>query len=224
MGEQPPRDGDDIWSDVLEQVAQALGDVNLGEGGTRDALIDGVRQALDGLDSTIDLDIEVVTDGSTEPQVSIVEGGRSDADPITPGEKPDLRVADLPEDGSTDDVELDALRAARKVFSKVKVLRMPGRAVQDAIPGLGQAGWIQVSGGGDTIAAWQTVYQGTRARLYRVGCTQGSLDIILDGAAVQRLSAGQSIDIEGCLVRVSAVDETSGRGGYAWVDAPEGEE
>jgi hypothetical protein len=57
-----------------------------------------------------------------------------------------------------------------------------------------------------------------------VGCTQGSLDIILDGAAVQRLSAGQSIDIEGCLVRVSAVDETSGRGGYAWVDAPEGEE
>ena len=41
---------------------------------------------------------------------------------------------------------------------------------------------------------------------------------------MQRLSAGQSIDIEGCLVRVSAVDETSGRGGYAWVDAPEGEE
>ena len=114
MGEQPPRDGDDIWSDVLEQVAQALGDVDLGEDGTRDALIDGVRQALDGLDSTIDLDIEVVTDGATEPQVSIVEGGRSDADPITPGEKPDLRVADLPEDGSTDDVELDALRAARR--------------------------------------------------------------------------------------------------------------
>lgn len=231
MSEQPPRDGDDIWSEVMDQVADALGEVDLGEDGTRDALLEGVRQALEGMGGTIDMDIQVVTDSAgpaepEDPSVSVVEGGRADADPRTPGDKPDLRVADLPEDGFTDEVETADPFLVKPVVTQVKVLRTPPRptAHAEAIPGLGQAGWIQVAGGGGAQSSWQTLYQGTRPRLYRIGCTQGSLDVTLDGAQVERLQAGQSIDVEGTMVRVSAVDETSGRGGYSWISAPEGEE
>lgn len=227
MSEQPPRDGDDVWSEVLDQVADALDEADLGDGATREALLDGVRQALEGVGGTIDMDIEVVTEaGEPDPSVSVVEGGRTDTDPRTPGDKPNLRVADLPEDGFTDETEPDDPMRVRPVVTQVKVLRTPPRttASSDAIPGLGQAGWIQVAGGAGAEAAWQTLYKGACARLYRVGCTQGSLDVTLDGAQVERLRAGQSIDVEGCLVRVSAVDESSGRGGYAWISAPEGEE
>lgn len=234
MSGKPPRDGDDIWSEVMDQVADALGEVSLDSDGTRDALLEGVRQALEGMGSTIDLDIQVVTEGVDtsdveDPSVSVMEGGRTDTDPRTPGDKPDLRVADLPEDGFTEETEpvdpVDAMQGS-PVVTQVKVLRTPPRrtAHSEAIPGLGQAGWIQVASGGGAQGAWQTLYQGQRARLYRIGCTQGLLDVTVDGAPVERLRAGQSVDVEGCLVRVSAVDETSGRGGYAWISAPEAEE
>ncbi len=227
MAERPPKDGDDIWSEVLEQVSDALDAADLGEGSTRDALLDGVRQALEGVGTTLDLELEVLTQAmaqESDPSVALVEGGRSDADPRTPGEKPDLRVADL-QDLETDHGEKDT-GSVRPILTQVKVLQTPPRITThaEAVPGLGQAGWIQVSGVGGADAAWQTLYQGSRSRLYRIGCTQGLLDITLEGAQIERLRAGQSIDVEGCLVRVSAVDEGSGRGGYAWINAPEREE
>jgi hypothetical protein len=113
----------------------------------------------------------------------------------------------------------------RPVLTQVKMLRTARHTARsEIIPGLGKAGWIQVAGGGGVHAAWQTLYQGRVPRLYRIGCTQGSMDVTLDGDQVERLVAGQAIDVEGCLVRVCAVDEGSGRGGYAWISGPEGEE
>lgn len=229
MSDEPPREGEDIWADVIDQVSDALVDADLGDNATRDALLDGVRQALEGMSGPMDMDIEVVTDVTgpeSDPSVSVVEGGRSDADPRTPGDKPNLRVADLPKDPLTDETQGEDALQAQPVVTKVKVLRTLPRSTahSSAVPGLGQAGWIQVAGGSGAEAAWQTLYQGTRARLYRIGCTQGTLDVTLDGEQVERLRAGQSIDVDGCIVRVSAVDELTGRGGYAWISAPEGEE
>ena len=234
MSDRPPTDGDDLWSEVLDQVADALTDADLGDPGTRDALLQGVRDALEGMGGAIDMDIQVVTEGVTmDPDsdseggaVSVVEGGRSEADPRTPGEKPDLRVADLPGDGHTDEVPMDASEPAGPVLTQVKVLRtgLRGSARSESIPGLGQAGWIQVAGNGGPDGAWQTLYKGERSRLYRIGCTQGSLDVTVEGESIERLRAGQSIDVQGTLVRVSAVDDGSGRGGYAWISQPEGEE
>ncbi len=224
MSKRPPRDGDEIWSEVLDQVSDALDAADLGDLTTRDALLDGVRQALEGVGTTLDMELEIMTADEPDASVSVVEGGRAEADPRTPGEKPNLRVADLT-DEETDHGD-DAADVTRPVVTQVKVLRTPPRVAThaEAVPGLGQAGWIQVTAGGGAEASWQTLYQGKRPRLYRIGCTQGTLDITLDGAQVERLRAGQSIDVEGSLVRVSAVEEGSGRGGYAWISAPEGEE
>jgi len=239
MSERPPRDGDDLWSDVIDQVSDALDEADVKDGTTRDALLDGVRQALESMGSTLDMEVELVTDGDLiagaeliiendamepDPTVSVMEGGRADADPRTPGDKPDLRVADLPEDGPSEEILVSPPESP--FVAQVKVLRTPPRMPghPEAIPGLGRAGWIQVAGDAETDAAWQTLYQGKRSRLYRIGCTQGTLDITLDGTQVERLRAGQSIDVEGCKVRVSATEGEQGRGGYAWISAPEGEE
>jgi hypothetical protein len=226
MAKRPPRDGDDIWSEVMDQVADALTEADLGTGPTREALLDGVREALEAMGGPIEVDIEVMTAAEdSDPTVSVVEGGRAEADPRTPGEKPDLRVADPQADGATDEVEAADPMRVRPVLTQVKMLRTARHTARsEIIPGLGKAGWIQVAGGGGVHAAWQTLYQGRVPRLYRIGCTQGSMDVTLDGDQVERLVAGQAIDVEGCLVRVCAVDEGSGRGGYAWISGPEGEE
>jgi hypothetical protein len=223
MAERPPGDGDDLWTEVIEQVTDALNDSDIDLGLTRDALIDGVRQALESLSDGIDVQFDVMTTtegvaNDAAAGVSVVEGGRSDSDPPTPGDKPNLRVA-APTVGDDDD---GMVAPPSNVVTKVKVLRTAPRSVSvqqvtDTVPGLGVAGWINVVGGDGADSAWQTIYQGRVARVYRVACTRGMLDVTRDGEPVERLRAGQSIDVEGCLVRVSAAEDESAKGGYAQV-------
>ena len=42
---------DDRWSDVIDQVLDALDDAEMGTKTTRDALAEGVRQALESMES-----------------------------------------------------------------------------------------------------------------------------------------------------------------------------
>jgi len=228
MADRPPGDGDDLWTSVIEQVTDALNDSDIDLGITRDVLVDSVREALEALGDGIDVQFDVVTatdDAVAEPpvDVSVVAGGRSDSDPPTPGDKPDLRVADPvgPDDVAADEGG-DLNTAEPRVVTQVKVLRTPprlssSRRVPDSVPGLANAGWISVASGGEADAAWQTVYQSRDSRVYRLACTQGILDVTLDGEQIERLRPGQSIDVEGCLIRVSTPDGSEGKGGYTQV-------
>ncbi len=212
---------------MIEQVTDALDASDIDLGITRDDLINGVRQALETLGDGIDVQFDVMTsmqDSEDEGpmDVSVVEGGRSDSDPPTPGDKPHLRVAEPENEGSELEPDVDMVAPPPKVVTKVKVLRTPPRVVsqrndRESIPGLKEAGWISVVSGGGVESSWQTLYQGQRVRIYRVACTHGTLDITVDGLQVERLRPGQSIDVEGSLVRVTTPDGAEAKGGYAQV-------
>ena len=92
----------------------------------------------------------------------------------------------------------------------------------DSLSGTWKMTHAYVSPGGETT--WQTVYQGLRPRLYRVACLPGGrLDVTVDGAQVERLCPGQSIDIEGMAIRVTTPDEEAA-GVYGPVSYGRGEE
>jgi hypothetical protein len=241
MGDRPPEDGDDLWTEVLSQVTDALNDNEIDLGVSRDDLVEGVRQALETLTDGLDIEFDVMGTVDAGPQqasvdVSVVEGGRGEADPLSPGEKPKLHVAPSV-DGDDEDEALDfthdpLIAPPPNFVTKVKVLRtsprvlkrgaLKGGAVKTArtsttLQGLKDAGWINVATGGEPDAAWQTIYQGRTPRVYRVACTRGVLDVTLDGAQVERLRPGQSIDVEGKLVRVTAPSGGQAKGGYAQI-------
>lgn len=207
---------DDRWSEVIHQVLDALDDGGVSDGPTRDALAEGVRQALESLESGVDLDVQILGEGfpvQESVSVEVVDGGRDADDPRTKGETPELRIAD------TDEVDLADVEASG-MFTHVKVVRPQLRSEKGRrrpLPGLSEAGWIQVADNPDPKSAWQTLYQGLRPRLYRIACSSGSLDVTVDGEPVERLCAGQTIDVEGTTIRVTT-EEAESLGGYVQVE------
>jgi hypothetical protein len=155
------------------------------------------------------LDVQILgegfpsTDSEAEP-VEVVDGGRGPDEPRSEGNTPSLRVAD------TDELP----RETPSIFTHFKVNRPPKPARTRPLPGLAEAGWIHVVASDAPETAWQTIYHGTRPRLYRVACSTGNLDVTADGEAIERLSPGQSIDVEATAIRVTTTEATDTIGGY----------
>lgn len=210
---------DDHWSDVIEQVLTALDEADVSDRGTRDALAEGVRAALNAMSTGEGIDVQIIGHESMAPdpgppEVEVVPGGRASDDPPTAGERPSLRVAEPDEDHSND--------ATPPVVTRVHVNRM--NRTTTAPVELAHGGWIRVTGDGQPESRWQTVYAGRRPRLYRVACSSGTLDVSVDGAAVERLATGQSMDTAGRAIRVTTDDRGEGRGLYVRIHEWENEE
>ena len=210
---------DDRWSDVIHQVLGALHEANVDDPYTREALAEGVRQALDSLGDGTDLNIEIMgtemmeSPMKTSRDVAVVEGGRQPDSPPTEGKKPSLRIAEPGEEEETaDTTEGDAY--GQPIVTQVKVLQ--GSPFQSISTHPNHAsGWISLPKNGAPEDAWQTVYKGLRARLYRIACHPGGrIDVTVDGDQVERLSPGQSIDVEGLAIRVTTPDEGGAMGSY----------
>jgi hypothetical protein len=180
---EPP----DPWTekDVLDQVEEALDELDVKSGPARDALISGVRAALEGIQPW---------DG--EPPVRVVDGGLDEDDPPVERERPDLRVAaDVESDVDEDTTPLggDGLR-------RVRVVRVGAE---------GGEGRILVVPGD-----WQTVFRGRSPRVYRIRCDRGAFRIEVDGDAMDEVQAGQSADVEGALLRVGPAGDEAAEGRY----------
>jgi hypothetical protein len=222
-------DDDDRWRDVLDQVTDALNEAEVRLGPARDALLDGVRDALDALGEGFDLDVEILPSATGEGEdidVQVMAGGRGEDDPPTPGERPQLRVAESAQDMGDEPADLDepgdvedGWSPKRPVFTQVKVLRTPPRGTPTR-PRLGEVGWIHLLTDGAADSLWQTVYQGRSPRVYRVGCTRGSIDVTVDSEPVERLRPGQSMDVEGAMIRVTTSESEGAQGGYTPVFLP----
>ena len=189
MGKPPD---DDIWEGVLSQVHEALDSLNLGDSDTREALLEGVRQALE---ASISID-----DGPEGPQVVLLDGGlRTDEiDKRDLSDQPELHVL-----GSDDGDDLGGV-----VDGRVRVYRVDGSRMTGADPR---------SLGGDadmTLRKDQehTIFRGDAPRPYRMICDEGDLEIAADGAWIELLHTGQTTDVEARIIRVrGAADIVRGR-------------
>ena len=200
----------DHFDEVLRQVEDALDHLHLGDGPTKDALLSGVRAALEELGpDALGVELEAtLSDLDAAPSVRVVDGGRDPEGPPSPGSKPDLRVADpsaadapagdLPVGGS-DSPGFDASSP------NVRVVRVTRRA-----EGASQAGSVSLS----SPDTWQTVFRGTAPRRYRIRCDRGAIHIALDGALVEELQPGQTSDFEGALIRVITRSGEGAEGAY----------
>jgi hypothetical protein len=185
---KPPDDHDSL-DDVLSQVEDALDALNLGPGETRQNLLDGVR---DAIRSMAELDAPV------HPEVFVLD----EHDDLGPG----LRVVD------TEEAErIHENQADREVRFRV-VQPHPQAAARLPMP-LEAEGTISVKG--DEPEGWQTVFRGESSRAYRIAAATGTLVLALDGVLAERVSAGQTCDVEGRMIRVRAANEVDASGSYS---------
>jgi len=189
----------DHFDEVLRQVEDALEHLRLGDGPTKDALLSGVRAALEELGpDALGVELEAtLSDLDAAPSVRVVDGGRDPEGPPSPGSKPDLRVADP---SAADPHGIDAESPS------VRVVRVTRRAEGVSH----QAGSVSLS----SPDTWQTVFRGTSPRRYRIRCDRGAIHIALDGALVEELQPGQTSDFEGALIRVIARSGEGAEGAY----------
>lgn len=209
---------DDRWTEVVDQVLDALDDANVSDPMTRDALAEGVKAALESMETGFGLDVQIIGEGfpeTTAPTVEVVAGGRSDDAPPTEGQKPELRIAEpQPTDPAEADFNPDS-GSPIPVFTHVNVRTNDAAAHMPLMPDA--AGSIRVGFGADPEEIWQTVYFGSRSRLYRITCSHGTLDVSVNGEPIERLSMGQSLDTEGTAIRVTTDFSTGATGVYTRV-------
>jgi hypothetical protein len=229
---RPP---EDPWSEVLEQVDDALADAGITDEPDRAALLEGVRSALDSLvggDARED-------DG---PDVVVVEGGRGMDEPPTAGVAPPLRVADADEavDPAAREVPWpeDAWEAASeasegwadgegppwtKEWSEPTdgwgdtprvVVRVPAQGASGPFPLLAGQGRFVLSPGGPA----QTLFVGPAPRAYRVACAAGGVVVGVDGGMELAVQPGCSVDVEARQVTVRADGDGDTRGRYVRLD------
>ena len=147
-----------------------------------DDLIDAVQQALG--DAGVNLQSPELMD---ELRSALVEMGAP-----APEGKPNLRVVD-----ADDSDEPPAPSTTVRTVKLTQPLRSSTSTAHE--------GQIAVKKG-----AWQTVFRGAQSRPYRVAVDVGALDIAVDGELVERIGPGQTVDVEGSLVRVQGAVASSG--------------
>ncbi|MCB9743952.1 MAG: hypothetical protein H6741_35490 [Alphaproteobacteria bacterium] len=170
---------------LLAGIEEALGKLGISEEGARRSLLEGVREALGEF-------IEV--DGAPM-QVRVIDGGRAEDDDAPRPPAPDLRIAEV-----GDDEDLGPTR--------VRVVRVGAPQAQE-LPPLVSEGRIRIEA--NDAAPHQTIYRGEAIRAYRVCCDQGSLEVSVDGTHAGMLGVGQSLDVEGRVVRVHSNSVGTGR-------------
>ena len=149
-------------------------------------LLDQVREALAALD---------VEPGDLAE--SVVDGLRGALDGVAGR----MRVLDGGEEPS--DVPPPHLEIAEEPRVRVVKVDRPRVHVQEAP--LHLEGALLVAAG-----ATQTLFRGSEARIYRIHCSSGAIEVHSDGA-VDRVGPGQSVDVEAVLVRIRGIEASEGR-------------
>ncbi|MSQ03812.1 MAG: hypothetical protein EXR71_18315 [Myxococcales bacterium] len=192
-----PRDPDD-FDDVLGQVESALDELEIVDGDERDALLTSLRGVLGSLGdlplATLDVrTVRLPAERSPPPAVSLLDGGRGDDDSATDARvRPTLRLAGDAEDAPVQGAGRNLKFAAHFHRSR------PRGPPPDSLPE--PPGQIRFSDDTD-----QPIFQGNRARTYRVRCLTGSFAVRVDDAVLPPLRAGQTVDVEGRRISVRAV-------------------
>lgn len=229
MAERPPSDSDDTWADVMKQVHDALDEAQIDGESLRKSLMDGVKQALESLDDFL---VEPPTPDAAEPDervpVVVVEGGRTDDQPITEGDIPQLHIAedavDNGDESPSESKKLDADEGPPALATTVRVFRsglgpLPQSGEpQPSVPipkvDLANVGHIAL---GPDAHRHQTLFRGDSPQIYRVHCDEGVMKVLVDGQPIETLQTGQSMDVSGRFLSIGMEEGGPVRGRYAWV-------
>jgi hypothetical protein len=216
------------WDDLIQGVERALSELGITQFDTRAAVMDGVREALESAIEVLD-DHPFPTGTRREPEITVLPGRRGDA-PARRSPAPGLRLA------QPDEIAEPELDTDESPPPKVRVVRVhPDRSpshqdqkavasahalnLQDPLEGLDDVpsgpapasllalGLVRLSL--ETRYA-QTLYRGERARPYRVSCSAGRFNVIVDGFCLDPLTAGQSVDVEGRTLRLEGNEPSTG--------------
>ena len=217
------------WDDLIQGVERALSELGITQFDTRAAVMDGVREALESAIEVLD-DHPFPTGTRREPEITVLPGRRGEVT-ARRGAAPGLRLA---QPGETVEPELDADESPPP---KVRVVRVhPDRSPShqdhaasptsahaqsphdgldglDDVPSgpaptsLSAVGLVRLSL--ETRYA-QTLYRGERSRPYRVSCSAGRFNVIVDGFCLDPLTAGQSVDVEGRTLRLEGNEPATG--------------
>lgn len=154
-----------------------------------DQLLRGLEEAL--ADAGVDIEdpgfweqvrdeVDDAVQVALDQKMQVLDGGGEDSD--RPTDRSHLHVAGEGGDAPTRPVRVVRVRAHERSRR-------------------GESGRIDVAEG-----AWQTVLRSGAARGYRIHITRGVLDVALEGELVERVSAGQSLDVEASQIRVQGAE------------------
>jgi len=154
-----------------------------------DLLLRGLEEALSGAGVDIDDpefweqvrdEVDDAVQVAIDQKMQVLDGGGEDSS--TPTDRSHLRVAGEGEKDPGRTVRVVGVRARERVRR-------------------GEAGRIVVAEGG-----WQTLLRAVEPRCYRIHVRIGLLDVALDGELAERVSAGQSVDVEAASIRVQGAE------------------
>lgn len=191
---EPP---DDPFDDILRQIADALRTFDGVSPETEDRLLTGVREALAG-----------IVDSTGETKLILVGTERRPAE-----ERPDLRVVDTEEAERIvhENRPHDTSFGLGDAGPQVRVVR--GGAPDAPLGALSAQGAIRVRSI-DGERPWQTVFRGEAVRTYRLACDEGQFELAIEGTTIERMSAGQCVDVEARVIRVRSAISMQGSGRY----------
>ncbi|HIA02228.1 MAG TPA: hypothetical protein EYN66_10010 [Myxococcales bacterium] len=185
MMSQPP---DDPWKMVIDQVTEALTD--LGFSDTDQKVADGVRSALCALDRSKGSD--------ATPPIRVLEGGLSGKMDERPSDASHLSLSTAETHevlGHDDDITVSVCLSPPAGQPLISPTKYEGR--------------IEVLGDSS-----QTILRAISSHPYRIHCLEGLLKVMIEGEAVDTISEGQSVDVEGAHIAVLGTSEDYSFGHY----------
>lgn len=209
---QTPRPPDEL-DGVIDQVADALDELEIVDGAERNALLSNLRDVLGALDSfgTATLTVHTEAAEPEPPDISVLEGGRSETQAVA-ASRARLRIAPDADPGAADegvrDEDTQGTGAREQTRLSVRRLPFPARRPE---PSLNEPPGAILLVPAVAGAAEQTLLLGSERRAYRIRCTQGEMQVLVDDAPAFSLAVGQTVDVEGRRLRVAAAAAAEGR-------------
>jgi hypothetical protein len=212
------------WDDLIQGVERALSELGITQFDTRAAVMDGVREALESAIEVLD-DHPFPNSPRREPEITVLPGRRVETPPRR-GVGPGLRLAQPDEtvepEFDTDESPPPKVRVVRVHPDRSPSHQDPVATAQPQGQPLAVGGLDDAPPGAATLLAVglvrlgletrfaQTLYRGERARPYRVSCSAGRFNVIIDGFCLDPLTAGQSVDVEGRTLRLEGNEPSMG--------------
>jgi len=235
---QPPS-----WEDLVDQVQGALEELNLNSPENQALFVEGLKEVMDSLEGMgFDLGFSPnMGVAESKPDIQVFEGGKGDAPSVEiseespeKGEKkkstkkakkksrPDLKVAPPQEEDTKKEKGPTVPNippfpafpgsdpASLRTMFKVLRLGEDEQGPHGLFPLLAQ-GKIDLPKSGPNF---QNIFRGEEARPYRIECTEGGLQIYLNGKPAEEISNGQCTDVEAAVIRVQASGDADAKGLY----------